>query len=385
MDYHMNNSSNFNFSKNDVNNSNSDDLSKVKSLLMKNENKLIYYQEDTLIRELIFLVLRNNNGNTNNETLLLLVGLKKISKSHLYMEKNTVIEHLLQDNKELNKVDKCNTILSEINNKLPRDVSEQVKPETKSNILNLLLSNSNTSTFKNTNQNTKDLSHKSNNSSNNIYTLELDNTYQSISNKKEKEANQKEENNQFKLDPNFIDDSQYKSSLKAQYIDNDIQFKNNVEGVTEPTLTQDVDGKKYYFDPLSHTFTPLPEDENLQGVSLEKVEELLVKQNVSQQDINKLKYPELNDSSSEENKNSNKNNNNKKVVVTTTTTKKSNVDFFDVAQYLLMILIIVLLLYSVGSYFFQKKSNKATPPSSNLRTSRPSPSPSSNNNSPFNL
>ena len=38
-----------------------------------------------------------------------------------------------------------------------------------------------------------------------------------------------------------------------------------------------VDGKKYYFDPLSHTFTPLPEDKKLKGVSLEKVENLLRK------------------------------------------------------------------------------------------------------------
>ena len=215
--------------------------------------------------------------------------------------------------------------------------------------------------------------------------MELDNTYQSISNKKEKEANQKEENNQFKLDPNFIDDSQYKSSLKAQYIDNDIQFKNNIEGATEPTLTQDVDGKKYYFDPLSHTFTPLPEDKKLKGVSLEKVEKLLLQQNVSQDDINQLKYPGLDILNSKNDEIDNNNKKEKVLVTTTSITTTSNVDFYHVAQYILIILIIVVLLYSLGSFFFQKKSNKATSPSSNSRTSRPSPSPASNNNVPFNL
>ena len=188
------------------------------------------------------------------------------------------------------------------------------------------------------------------------------------------------------MDPGFIDGSQYKSSLKAQYIDNDIQFKNNVKGVTEPTLTQDVDGKKYYFDPLSHTFTPLPEDKKLKGVSLEKVEKLLLKQNVSPDDINQLKYPELDMVSSESNKNDTQN---LKIDITktttTTTTTNSNVNFYHVAQYILIILIIVVLLYSLGSFFFQKKSNKATSPPSNSRTSRPSPSPASNNNLPFNL
>jgi hypothetical protein len=368
---------------NNLNNPPHDDLEKVRSLFINIKNKTVYYQEDTVIRELIFLVLRNQNGKTNNNTLFLLVGLKKISKKHLYMEKNTIIHSLLQQTEEPNNVNKCNIVLSDINNKLPKDVSEQLKPETKSNILNQLLANTNKSNFYNTNS--------QNNSSNNIYTLELDNTYQAISDRKERERNEKEENNKFKLEPSFIDDSQYKSSLKAQYIDNDIQFKNNVKGVTEPTLTQDVDGKKYYFDPLSHTFTPLPKDKELEGVSLEKVEELLVKQNVSPDDINQLKYPGLNIVNSENNENDNESDNesdNKKekvVVTTTTTTTTSNVDFYDVIQYILMILIIVVLLYSLGSFFFQKKSNKATSPPSNSRTSRPSPSPSSNGNSPFNL
>ena len=225
-----------------------------------------------------------------------------------------------------------------------------------------------------------------NNSSNNIYTLELDNTYQSISDTKEKERKEKEENNKFKLDPGFIDGSQYKSSLKAQYIDNDIQFKNNIKGVTEPTLTQDVDGKKYYFDPLSHTFTPLPEDKKLKEVSLEKVEKLLLKQNVSPDDINKLKYTEVDMVNSKNNKNNNKNLKIEITKTTTTTTKtNSDVNFYHIAQYILMILIIIVLLYSLGSFFFQKKSNKATSPPSNSRTSRPSPSPASNNNLPFDL
>ena len=373
---------------NNLNNPPQDDLEKVRSLFLNMENKIALYQEDIIIRELIFLVLRNQNGETNNNTLLLLVGLKKISKKHLYMEKNTIIHSLLKQTEESNNVNKCNIVLSDINNKLPKDVSEQIKPETKSNILNQLLANTNKSNFYNTHLENNHLenNHLENNSSNNIYTLELDNTYQSISDTKEKEKKEKEENNKFKLDPGFIDGSQYKSSLKAQYIDNDIQFKNNVKGVTEPTLTQDVDGKKYYFDPLSHTFTPLPEDKKLKGVSLEKVEKLLLKQNVSPDDINQLKYPELDMVSSESNKNDTQN---LKIDITktttTTTTTNSNVNFYHVAQYILIILIIVVLLYSLGSFFFQKKSNKATSPPSNSRTSRPSPSPASNNNLPFNL
>ena len=377
---------------NNLNNPSQDDLEKVRSLFLNMENKVAYYQEDIIIRELIFLVLRNQNGETNNNTLLLLVGLKKISKKHLYMEKNTIIHSLLKQTEEPNNINKCNIVLSDINNKLPKDVSEQIKPETKSNILNQLLANTNKSNFYNTHPENNNLgnNHLENNSSNNIYTLELDNTYQSISENKENEEKEKEENNKFKLDPGFIDGSQYKSSLKAQYIDNDIQFKNNVKGVTEPTLTQDVDGKKYYFDPLSHTFTPLPKDKKLKGVSLEKVENLLLKQNVSPDDINQLKYPGVDMVNSKNNKNDNKNDNkNLKIEITktttTTTTTDSNVNFYHVAQYILMILIIIVLLYSLGSFFFQKKSNKATSPPSNSRTSRPSPSPSSNNNLPFDL
>ena len=125
--------SNLNSNHNDLNNPSSDDLVKVRSLFVKNENKLVYYQEDTLIRELIFLVLRNQSGKTNNNTLFLLVGLHKVSKKHLYMEKNSITHSLLQQNEEPNKVNKCNMVLSEINNKLPKDISEQIKPETKSN------------------------------------------------------------------------------------------------------------------------------------------------------------------------------------------------------------------------------------------------------------
>ena len=367
---------------NNLSNPPHDDLEKVRSLFFNIENKVAYYREDTVIRELIFLVLRNQNGETNNNTLLLLVGLKKISKKHLYMEKNTIIHSLLKQTEEPNNINKCNIVLSDINNKLPKDVSEQIKPETKSNILNQLLANTNKSNFYNTHLKNN---HLENNSSNNIYTLELDNTYQSISDSKEKEEKEKEENNKFKLDPGFIDGSQYKSSLKAQYIDNDIQFKNNIEGVTEPTLTQDVDGKKYYFDPLSHTFTPLPEDKKLKGVSLEKVEKLLLKQNVSQDDINQLKYPGLDIVNSKNDEIDNNNKKEKVLVTTTSITTTSNVDFYHVAQYILIILIIVVLLYSLGSFFFQKKFNKANSPPSNSRTSRPSPSPASNNNVPFNL
>ena len=367
---------------NNLSNPPHDDLEKVRSLFFNIENKVAYYREDTVIRELIFLVLRNQNGETNNNTLLLLVGLKKISKKHLYMEKNTIIHSLLKQTEEPNNINKCNIVLSDINNKLPKDVSEQIKPETKSNILNQLLANTNKSNFYNTHLKNN---HLENNSSNNIYTLELDNTYQSISDSKEKEEKEKEKNNKFKLDPGFIDGSQYKSSLKAQYIDNDIQFKNNIDGVTEPTLTQDVDGKKYYFDPLSHTFTPLPEDKKLKGVSLEKVEKLLLKQNVSQDDINQLKYPGLDIVNSKNDEIDNNNKKEKVLVTTTSITTTSNVDFYHVAQYILIILIIVVLLYSLGSFFFQKKFNKANSPPSNSRTSRPSPSPASNNNVPFNL
>lgn len=370
--------SNLNSNYTELSHLNDDDLSKVKTLYTKNENKLVYYQEDTVIRELIFLVLRNQNGNTNNNTLFLLVGLHKVSKKHLYMEKTEIVNELLQQNNETNLANKCNIVLSNINDKLPKDVSEQVKPETKSNILNLLL-NTNKSNFYNT--------EAQHNSSNNIYTLELDDTYQSVSQQKQLEKDEEEKNIKFKLDPNFTDDGEYQSSLKAKYIDNDIEFKNNVSNVTEPTLTQDVNGDKYYFDPLSRAFTPLPDDSTLKGVTLDEVEKILVKQNVSEQDIQQLKEPEL--------KNSNLNNNNlskeveTKVIKTTkTTTRKeeirNEIDLLDIGFYMLMLLIIITVVYNTVNFFFQKKSRKTTPPSSNSRMSRPSPSPS-NNNSPFNL
>ena len=66
---------------NNLNNPPQDDLEKVRSLFLNMENKIALYQEDIIIRELIFLVLRNQNGETNNNTLLLLVGLKKYPKN----------------------------------------------------------------------------------------------------------------------------------------------------------------------------------------------------------------------------------------------------------------------------------------------------------------
>ena len=114
---------------------------KLSEVILK-KNPLFESKYSELINEIIFDMLRKNNMAVNNIVLFIIIGIKDFTREHIQLSAKELSDVLVNQSNEVKLNDKLNTALSSIMDRSPKDIKEQINPDTKTKIL-LFLKNSN--------------------------------------------------------------------------------------------------------------------------------------------------------------------------------------------------------------------------------------------------
>ena len=113
---------------------------KLSEVILK-KNPLFESKYSELINEIIFDILRKNNMVVNNIVLFIIIGIKDFTREHIQLSTKELSDVLVNQSNEVKLNDKLNTALSSIMDRSPKDIREQINPDTKTKILLFLKDN----------------------------------------------------------------------------------------------------------------------------------------------------------------------------------------------------------------------------------------------------
>ena len=317
---------------------------KISEIILK-KNPLFESKYSELINEIIYDMLRKNNMTVNNIVLFIIIGIKDFKREHIQLSANELSDVLINQSNEIKLNDKLNTALSSIMDRSPKDIREQINPDTKTKIL-LFLKNSNV-IIEGFGEHLEEVYEKERNSINNAVNSNI--KKRDLSNSLNKE--QISESN-VESDDSNISDVKYEDNIEKQYsrlknripdiIKMKINQRKNIIKPREITLNENSDyqsemnkinqkygeeqpypepilasyidsnpdifkglnNEHYYYDETSGTFTQINDNtDNKKKLTKEEIEQMLKEHEVSDFEIKKTLNLLYSDSNNNDNKN----------------------------------------------------------------------------------
>lgn len=239
--------------------------------------------QDEIIKSIIHTIIRKNDYLITNYGILILSGIKNVKAEHLLLTVNDMIDILLAENDEIKPNDKINRALSTIIDRLPKDIKEQISPNTKTDLIDMFRHSSVIKeTFNNLNNGKNTLNtifkndtlnynqrrikidklidnHSVNNNTNNNVNMAMDKSYNNIVKDYYKKYGQ---------------DSAKNDSVLASYIDD------------KPQIVKGKDGLLYYYDNYSGALQELNTKTNVKNDRI--LLSLLKTHNVSNEEASRV-------------------------------------------------------------------------------------------------
>lgn len=317
---------------------------KISEIILK-KNPLFESKYSELINEIIYDMLRKNNMTVNNIVLFIIIGIKDFKREHIQLSANELSDVLINQSNEIKLNDKLNTALSSIMDRSPKDIREQINPDTKTKIL-LFLKNSNV-IIEGFGEHLEEVYEKERNSINNAVNSNI--KKRDLSNSLNKEQISK---SNVESDDSNISDVKYEDNIEKQYsrlknripdiIKMKINQRKNIIKPREITLNENSDyqsemnkinqkygedqpypepilasyidsnpdifkglnNEHYYYDETSGTFTQINDNtDNKEKLTKEEIEQMLKEHEVSDFEIKKTLNLLYSDSNNNDNKN----------------------------------------------------------------------------------